>query len=76
MMNHKNFKKKLIGGLLIISSTVMIYACGCDSQSPDDVQEQFDADTIDAPKAQDSTLSEKMYPMQTDSVAEKDASKP
>jgi hypothetical protein len=42
--------------------------CGCDSQSPDDVEQQFDADTINAPRASNSTISEKMYPMNTDSA--------
>ncbi|MEH6306288.1 hypothetical protein RYH73_11580 [Olivibacter sp. CPCC 100613] len=76
MIHLKNFKIKLVGGLLIISPIVMFFGCGCDSQSPEDVEEQFDPDTIDAPKAKDSTLSEKMYPMQTDSANKKDTSKP
>lgn len=53
----------------IVMSSAFFIGCGCDSQSPDDVEEQFDADTINAPAPPDSTLSEKMYPMQTDSIA-------
>ncbi|MGK9116803.1 MULTISPECIES: hypothetical protein [Sphingobacteriaceae] len=50
-----------------------INGCGCDSQSPDDVEEQFDPDTIEKQQPSDSTLSEKMYPMNTDSAAQRDS---
>lgn len=36
--------------LLVFTAFVLaasLQSCGCDSQSPDDVEEQFDADTID-----------------------------
>lgn len=59
---------------LMLLATNLIGGCGCDSQSPDDVEQQFDADTINAPRASDSTISEKMYPMNTDSV-EKDSTR-
>lgn len=49
---------------------VFVNGCGCDSQSPDDVEEQFDPDTIENQKPVDSTLSEKMYPMNTDSASD------
>ncbi|WP_134090447.1 hypothetical protein [Olivibacter sp. XZL3] len=55
--------------LLLISIVAFLNGCGCDSQSPDDVEEQFDPDTIRSDKPADSTLSEKMYPMNTDSIA-------
>lgn len=59
--------KKAIFYLILLATSLMV-GCGCDSQSPDDVEQQFDADTINAPRASDSTISEKMYPMNTDSV--------
>jgi len=59
---------KLLSVFTALVVAASLHSCGCDSQSPDDVEEQFDADTINAPKETDSTLSEKMYPMQTDSL--------
>ncbi|MFC6101459.1 hypothetical protein [Olivibacter domesticus] len=67
-MKHRNLSMKLVTIFAAFALAGSLYGCGCDSQSPDDVEEQFDADTIDAPKEGDSTLSEKMYPMQTDSL--------
>jgi len=67
--------KKAIFFLTLLATSLMA-GCGCDSQSPDDVEQQFDADTINAPRANDSTISEKMYPMNTDSAKKDSAHSP
>jgi|GEM_PF-4719142 len=62
--------RKATNNLAYLFFGILLFCAGsgCDSQAPGDVQEQFDADTVNAPEPADSGLKEQTTPMVTDST--------